>query len=76
MSNLNNEVSTFLDDLHHPLREEIEALRILILKANSKITENIKWNGPNYCFESEDQITMRLHPPKQIQLIFIEVSKN
>ena len=70
MNKLNNEGSAFLDDLHHPLREEIEALRLIILKANGKITENVKWNGPNYCFENEDRITMRLHPPKQIQLIF------
>jgi hypothetical protein len=36
----------------------------------SGITENIKWNGPNYCFNMEDRITMKIHPPKKIQLIF------
>lgn len=70
MGNLNKEVTQFLDHLHHPLRAEIEQLRHVILNANSSITENIKWNGPNYCFENEDRITMRIHPPKQIQLIF------
>ncbi len=47
-------------------------LRIYILRANENLTENIKWNGPNYCFNSEDRITMRIQPPttKQIQLIF------
>jgi len=40
------------------------------LSANSELTENIKWNGPNYCFKNEDRITMRIHPPKQIQIIF------
>jgi hypothetical protein len=70
MSSLNAEVTRFLDDLNHPLRGEIDALRTTILGADSRITENIKWNGPNYCFENEDRITMRVHPPKQIQLIF------
>lgn len=32
-------------------------------------------NGPNYCFCGEDRITMRIHPPKQIQLIFHRVAK-
>ena len=70
MGSLNIEVTKFLDDLHHPLRAEIEQLRLTILNADSRITENIKWNGPNYCFENDDRITMKIHPPKQIQLIF------
>lgn len=70
MGNLNNDVTQFLDDLHHPLRNVIERLRLMILQADGRITENIKWNGPNYCFEDKDRITMRIHPLKQIQLIF------
>ena len=72
INNLNSEVTTFLDELNHSLRNEIEALRICILSTNDNLTENIKWNGPNYCFDNEDRITMRVQPPttKQIQLIF------
>src|SRR5688500_11091304 len=68
--NLNSEVTTFLDNLNHPLRKEIEQLRRNILSANTGLTENIKWNGPNYCFDNNDRITMRIQPPKQVQLIF------
>ena len=68
--NLNTEVTKFLDSLNHPLRAEIELLRQTILNADAKLTENIKWNGPNYCFGIEDRITMRVQPPKQVQLIF------
>lgn len=68
--NLNSEVTKFLDDLNHPLRKEIERLRTDILSSHSGLTENIKWNGPNYCHDHEDRITMRILPPKQIQLIF------
>ena len=42
----------------------------MILQSVEGLTENIKWNGPNYCFEHQDRITMRIQPPKQVQLIF------
>lgn len=70
MGNLNNEVTEFLDALNHPFRNEIELLRQIILSAEEGLLENIKWNGPNYCYGDEDRITMRIQPPKQIQLIF------
>lgn len=69
--NLNNEVSDFLDLQKHPFRSEIELLRNVILSVDNKLTENIKWNGPNYSYENEDRITMRVQPPvEQVQLIF------
>lgn len=70
-ANLYNEVSDFLDQQKHPFRNEIELLRNIILSVDNKLTENIKWNGPNYSFENEDRITMRIQPPAaQVQLIF------
>ena len=69
--NLNNEVSDFLDLQKHPFRSEIELLRNVILSVDNKLTENIKWNGPNYSYENEDRVTMRVQPPvEQVQLIF------
>lgn len=69
--NLNSEVTALLDELNHPFRNEIGQLRNCILSADKNLTENIKWNGPNYCFDNEDRITMRVQPPtKQVQLIF------
>ena len=41
-----------------------------ILHAEPGLTEGIKWNGPNYSLNGEDRITMRINPPKQIQVIF------
>ncbi len=63
-------MTKFLDGLNHPFRKEIEQLRLNILCANSGLTENIKWNGPSYHFNNNDRITMRIQPPKQVQLIF------
>ena len=69
-NNLNSVVTDFLDEQKHPFRKEIEQLRDCILSAEKNLTENIKWNGPNYCFENADRITMRIQPPsKQVQLI-------
>lgn len=67
---MNIDVTNFLNELQHPLREEIEQLRYIILSVDSRLEENIKWNGPNYCVAHEDRITMKIQPPKQIQLIF------
>ncbi|HTN21072.1 MAG TPA: DUF1801 domain-containing protein [Pelobium sp.] len=71
-SNINSEVTDFLDGLNHPFKKEIEILRNVVLSADNNLTENIKWNGPNYCVDNEDRITMRIQPTtsKQIQLIF------
>jgi uncharacterized protein YdeI (YjbR/CyaY-like superfamily) len=66
----NKEVTQFLDDQNHPFRSEIEVLRLLILNTNLELTENIKWNGPNYSFAEQDRITIKIQPPKNIQIIF------
>ncbi|CAD0002648.1 DUF1801 domain-containing protein [Flavobacterium salmonis] len=70
-SNKSREVTEFLNELNHPFRKEIEELRDHILVSNKNLTENIKWNAPNYCFENEDRITMRIQPmTTKVQLIF------
>lgn len=66
---MNALVTEFLEPLNHPLKLEINHLRQLILNLNEEMSENIKWNGPNYMHKGVDRITMRVNPPKQIQLI-------
>ena len=70
MKGLNKEVTDFLDQQDHPLRNVIEELRNVIISAVESLRENVKWNGPNYCVEDLDRITMKIYPPKHIQLIF------
>jgi uncharacterized protein YdhG (YjbR/CyaY superfamily) len=76
MINLNKEVTQFLDNLNHPLRKEIEELRQIVLNSENELTENIKWNGPNYCFINTDKITMIIpdqcepHIPIQCEPLF------
>ena len=59
--NLNSEVTNFLNEQKHPFRKEIEELRNYILSSNAALTENIKWNVPNYCFHNEDRISHQLN---------------
>lgn len=67
---LNKDVTSLVEGKAHPLRDEINFLRSVILAADSRLAENVKWNGPNYAVGDEDRITMKIFPPRQIQLIF------
>lgn len=67
---LDKSVNSFLDALNHPLRKEIDHLRQIILSVNPELTETIKWNGPNYVYQNDDRITIKIQPPKLIHLIF------
>ncbi|MEH7121876.1 DUF1801 domain-containing protein [Bacillus sp. JJ1773] len=64
------QVAEFMNNLEHPLKEEIEEVRNIILSTNDKITEHIKWNAPSFCYEGEDRITFNLHGKGFIRLVF------
>ena len=70
MERLNPETSVFVANLKHPLDFEIQELRKLILSCNQELTEITKWNAPSYQFNELDCLTMKILPPKNIQLIF------
>ncbi|KOP80082.1 hypothetical protein AN957_23400 [Cytobacillus solani] len=59
-----------MNNLVHPLKEEIEEVRKIILSTDDKITEHIKWNDPSFCYEGEDRITFNLNGKGFIRLIF------
>lgn len=63
-------VEQFMQTLDHPLKAEIDALRMLVKSANASLTEQIKWNAPSFGVDGDDRITFKLHPPKHLQLIF------
>lgn len=66
---MNKDVTIFINSQNHPLTKEINLLREIILSCDKGLSENIKWNGPNYVFAGEDRVTMKINPPKNIQLI-------
>lgn len=69
-------VEQFMDALDHPLKAEIEAVRALVKGANAGLTEQIKWNAPSFCVDGDDRITLKLHPPRQVQIVFHRGAKS
>ncbi len=61
-------VVAFLRDLEHPLKEEIEAVRQLILDVGPEVREGIKWNAPS--FRTTDHFaTFNLRAKDRVNLI-------
>lgn len=61
-------VETFLASLDHPFKQEILALRQIILGADPGITEGIKWNAPSFR-TSEYFATFQLRAKEGVQVI-------
>lgn len=53
-------IDEFLSDLDAAKRQQVDILRELILKAEPKLEEHIKWNAPSYVLDGEDRITFNL----------------
>lgn len=70
------QVIEYLINLEHPLKNEIEEVRKIILDANENITEHIKWNAPSFCYGNDDRITFHLYGKGYIQLIFHRGAKS
>ena len=70
MQNRSQEVDRFMESLDHPLKAEIEQLRVAILDSNDQITEHIKWKAPSFVYAGEDKVTFRLYPEDRTQLVF------
>ncbi len=64
------DLNTYLDELVHPLKQEILEMRQIILAANKNLSEHIKWNAPSYHINGEDRITFNLHGNNQFRLVF------
>lgn len=62
------DVTAFMASLDHPLKAEIEALRRLVLSADPRLREHIKWNAPSFAV-TDDLVTLKLHPQATLQLV-------
>jgi hypothetical protein len=56
-------------NLQHPLKAELEAVRSIIVNANPKIEEDVKWGGPSF-FYKEDLATFNPRIKNYVALIF------
>jgi hypothetical protein len=63
-----DEVDAFLAALEHPRKDEIVALRRIILAADPNIAEGIKWNAPS--FRTSDYFaTVHLRTTNGVQVV-------
>jgi len=62
-------VEEFLADLTIERKQQVEALRNIILSTGHDLTEHIKWNSPSYVFNGEDRITFNMHYPDQTMIL-------
>jgi hypothetical protein len=61
-------VEDFLASLEHPFKQEILALRRIILGADPRIAEGIKWNAPSFRTD-EYFATFHLRAKEGVQII-------
>ena len=48
----------------------LSILRQAVLAADPGITENEKWNSPNFVYDGVDRVTLRVNPKGGVQVIF------
>lgn len=72
-------VQAYMDNLEHPLKAVMEALRSIIKSASPLISERIKWNAPSYYFREDivtfgppgrrqDEVMLVFHHPYIVQI--------
>ncbi len=50
---------------------QVEEIRQVIMSAEPRLTETLKWNAPNFVFEGEDRLTMNLmNKQGKVKLVF------
>ena len=63
-------VDEFLENLSHPLKAEVEAVRSIIKGVSKDIHEEVKWNAPSFNYKGEYLVTFNLRETKRIHLVF------
>ena len=51
------------------VRSAVERLRAIVAGAGDGVTEHIKWNGPSFCIDGDDRITVGLAPKGGVRAI-------
>lgn len=66
-------VKEFLDDLAKDKRAQVDTIRTLILNAEPKLLEHIKWNAPSYVLDGEDRITFNLMNKQEVVKLILHM---
>ncbi len=67
--NKTEKVTEFIKNLDNPLKEEIDAVREIVLGASDKITEDIKWSAPSFIYKG-NLATFNPRAKKMVNLTF------
>jgi hypothetical protein len=67
--NKNPEVDQFMAKLDHPLKDELQQVREIILAADERMTEVIKWGGPTFMYKG-NLATLTPRTRKFVNLFF------
>lgn len=68
-SNSNPVVDEWFHELDHPLKEEMLLVRYLILEADERISESIKWKAPTFEFKG-NLVSFQPRAKKFVSLMF------
>ncbi|MES2704458.1 MAG: DUF1801 domain-containing protein [Bacteroidota bacterium] len=66
-------VNEYMQKLEHPLKAEIEAVRSIILKADKKLAERVKWSAPSFYYK-HDLATFNHRATKHVHLVFHHIA--
>lgn len=64
-------VNEYMKHLEHPFKAEIEAVRQIILGANLKMKERIKWNAPSFYYNKADLAAFHPRETKFVHLVMV-----
>ena len=67
--NFNREVDAFMEQLEHPFKAEFQRVREIILAADERMTEVIKWGGPTFMYKG-NLATLTPRTKKFVNLFF------
>lgn len=70
MANRSEDVNAFMTKLDHPLKAEIETVRSIILEADPKVEERVKWNSPSFYYK-KDILAIHVREQKFVHLVFV-----
>lgn len=62
-------VDEFIDNLDHPFKAEVQAVRKIIKGVNSNLTEEIKWAAPSFSYKGY-LVTFNLWAKDRVHLVF------
>ena len=67
--NINTEVDKYLIDKAHPMTEEIQRIREIILDTDPGMTETIKWSCPTFMYKG-NMASFFMNAKKFVSLMF------